>query len=177
MINDKHKFIFIHVPKTGGSSVAQFFAGTTMPRYKHMLTSADPWMKRGVPWDRAVSMYYFRVVQSRTRRRCSKNLSFKQFLKHPRCAGPRAGIDQTHWLLDDKGNMCMDYVGRYEDLQGSLDYVCDRVGVARGKIPHKTSTKRLRDKDYWEYYDDETRELIAKRFKRDIETFNYEFEK
>ena len=71
-------------------------------------------------------------------------------------------------------NENMDFVGKVENLQEDFEKVTNKLGLKKVILPR--INKRYY-KPYWEYYDDETRELIAKRFKRDIETFNYEFEK
>jgi hypothetical protein len=80
---------------------------------------------------------------------------------------------QRQYLVDLDGNQIVDFVGRYESLQGDFDYCCDRIGIPRQALPHRRqATDRAR---YRDYYDEDTRALVAAHFAVDIEAFDYEF--
>ena len=65
------------------------------------------------------------------------------------------------------------FVGRVENLQHDFDALCDKLGLERMKMPHLNATRH----HHWrEYYDDESRDIIAEKYARDIEIFGYTFD-
>jgi hypothetical protein len=153
------------------------------------------------PWDRLVSWYTMidgcrRAVAAGTagpkaRRNIEKNNLFKYVLS----CGPtfdefvknctekqRVGncyysftFNQLRYLTDENGEMLVDFIGRFENFTRDLSHVFDKLGLEASQleIPHKN---RSAHSHYSEMYTPETREIVRKRFRRDIEFFGYELE-
>jgi hypothetical protein len=82
---------------------------------------------------------------------------------------------QSDYLIDLRGEIVVDFIGRYERLGKDFAEACRRIGIPKPDLSHeRRATDRRRD--YRSYYSDETAELVATRFRRDIELFGYEFD-
>ena len=188
IISHEHKFIFIHIPKTGGASMTQTVAKNypdsliwsnnpafgdpppflkthekTVNVKKYLLRDNLNWGEYFKfctvrnPWARAVSYYFFQF---------KNQMKFNDFIKEKKDV-------QSNWITDGiDGEIMVDYVMKLENLQEDFDTVCDKIGIPHQQLPHKNKSSH---KHYTEYYDDETREIVAQKYAQDIERFGYEF--
>ena len=71
----------------------------------------------------------------------------------------------------------MDFVGRFENRENDLQYISQKIGVNIDSNIHQRKIQMRNKKHYTEYYDDETRQIVAEKYAEDIEYFGYKFGK
>lgn len=146
------------------------------------------------PWDRLVSWYT--MIQEKGPPTWYKRLtglgkynklrhyvltnsnSFEEFLYN--CVDTIDDTDgkksflynQLDYVSDEHGTVLVDFIGRFESLNDDTGTVLRTLGLPDASLPHKNSSDH---KHYRSYYTQETRDLVAKRYARDIEYFDYEF--
>ena len=205
MINHDYKFIFVHIPKSAGNSIKETlgipkFPGGHFRIRDRQYEKCQKYFKFAFvrnPWDRFVSAYsylkhggigvnhlgynpdlqYFNIV--------NKHDSFTDFIKSKcwmedtqetphknRSNRPWLHFDSCHEYVIIDGQIGVDFIGKTENLQEDFNTICDKIGIPRQQLPHKNKSKH---KHYTEYYNDETKEIVAKYYAKDIESFGYEF--
>ena len=201
MISRKHKFAFMHIPKCGGCSLKYHLikrcgrqpiikAHIPLPElFKEFDLNPEAFYKFTFvrnPWDRIVSLYFFWLTQTpdsyfyrwdykQVDFLKDNSISFKDFVKliHLKdpiiCQKPHSFPYIDHFIGDPS---LFDFIGRVENFQEDFDIICDKIGLQRKELFHRNKSKH---KPYTEYYDDETREIVAEKYAKDIEYFNYEF--
>ena len=124
------------------------------------------------PWERLVSEYEF-ILKSPTHgrhTRVKKLGDFKQFIQ---MQIPRRDAYQVNMLCDRRGKLLMDFVGKLENLQNDWQTVCDRIGIPVQILPRKKFIER---EHFSRYYNDETMQLVARHWAREIEWFDYSYD-
>jgi len=123
------------------------------------------------PWDWHVSLYYY-ILQypKHFRHKLIKSMnSLEEYIEW------RINNDkklQKDFFYDDNNNCLVDFIGKFENINNDFQKICNKIGI-KAKLPHTNKSKRKRN--YREYYNEHTKNLIAKHFQEDIKTFNYSF--
>ena len=149
------------------------------------------------PWARLVSLYnmiYFTrkpstfVGKIKSMIRKTSVPSFKEWLYQTKPGGEGAGgpPDQrwqvygsysiANYILDESGNELVNEVIKLEDIDQKLPELLERLNIPDSKrleIPH---INKRTAKNYSNYYDDESNELVFERYKYDIDRFHYRFD-
>ena len=130
------------------------------------------------PWDWQVSMYQFILRQETyAKHEIVKRLGgFEEYLEwvidtpnpYPR-GTPK---QQSDMVVDSRGELLVDYVGRYESLTRDFQAVCDRLRID-ASLPHLNATAHPA---YVSYYNERTKRLVADNFPADVELFGYRFD-
>jgi hypothetical protein len=120
------------------------------------------------PWDRAVSAFkHLQRIEV-----IDENLTFENFVvdvlsEYGTDFDPHFG-SQLDFIED------VDYIGRYENLQESWDYISSKIECSN-KLPKKNTDPNKRH--YSTYYlSDQSKEVIASLYKSEIELLDYEFD-
>ena len=185
MINHQYRLLFIHIPKTGGSSVENFFTSNYSEgglESKHKTAKAYesefPYEFKEYftfsiirnPWEKCYSHYNYRA-RDNSQNGFTGFSDFKNWILR-KINSPLVFQTQFDFLKNAYDEILLDHIMSFENLQEDFNIVCDKIGIPHSQLPHKNKTKH---KHYTEYYDEETKSIVAEKYAKDIEYFNYKF--
>ncbi len=144
------------------------------------------------PFDKLVSgFYYFFTKQEND---CSKMVHWKYWVKTllgktnaVKAITRKRNIEQfRNWILSGgsfidrdrymiNGDICVDYVIRYEQLQEGIKYVCTLLEIPFEPEEIPTLKVGMRDKNLLlsDYYDERTIKIVSDLYRVELEKFGY----
>lgn len=182
-------YIFIHLNKNGGTSISEAIG---LPYVRHLdvkeiisMIGEKAFSESFVfcvvrnPWDRVVSQYEFRRRTNQIKN-SDPNSSFKEWVKvtyggqntFSEYKNPKLFYPQSDWLKDKNGVNRVENILKFESLHTDFEKISQQLGM-KNNLPHLNATSKS---SYKKYYDNETKEIIEKWFKEDIERFDYTFD-
>jgi chondroitin 4-sulfotransferase 11 len=197
MISHKHKFIFAHIPKTGGTAISTALRKFGLKGEGHRtITSIHSAFKMTPqqvqqyfcfavvrnPWDIVVSNYFYVRMKKNywhsndgttkygphPDHKAVSKMSFGQFVRaiqENKLKSRYFRTQQSYWL-DGK----IDFIAKFERLQDDFDIICDKIGIAKQKLPIINASKHS---NYSQYYNHNLQRIVADIYNKDIKRFGY----
>lgn len=214
-ISHQYRAIFVHIPKTAGTSVeaalgmhgekrdvgimpyrnqapdSEHLYGRHLTHLSALAIKAklngsgafDAYFKFTIvrhPWERLVSALAWReqkwaygvtLTVAEFERLFWESYSQVLASRATPVAGTAYLLPQSSFVCDTDETLMVDFVARYETLEADWQIICDRLGV-RLPLPVRM---RSHHRPYRDYYTDETRQLVAHLYARDVSLFEYDF--
>ena len=196
MISISKRTIFIHIPRTAGTTIetlieddssickrnhfgkfnaplnhltlTQLVEGAFIPE-RDMLTYFKFTFVRN-PWDRMISECFCPHIH-KLFTEC-KNIEQRIEVGCNFAATGYGGHFLPQVTFIDNGKMQPDFIGRYEKLLRDLKIVLDKIGQPESQIEFKKDSQRPH---YREYYTQRTKKMVEHIYGEDIERFKYHF--
>lgn len=198
MLSIKHKFLFVHIPKTGGNSIQNILAEYSDDRlicnipeqdgvdrfelindtygYSKHSTLQNYFDK--VPSEILEECFIFTCIRNPWERMISYYFSsHRQVSEWSRNAFIEM-LDEVenseHYLAHQPETYTLrdeNYL-RFENLDTEFRAICKKLSIPLKSLPHRNRSNHM---DYRKYYDDELVELVAEKSKFEVNEIGYSF--
>lgn len=198
MIYEKHRTVFVHIPKTAGSSISKALKPhrdlktVLVRRANKTLTSMKlSYQVKSVNEVTHLSALDYAAALGRkyedyfsfsvVRNPFDWILSFYNYfvLRNPEISmgfedflerkAPKA---QSEYILDENGKCMVSYVGKFETINEDFKFISRKMNLSL-KLPHTNSVNHL---GFTTCHNVKTRRLVLEKYQRDFNLFNYSTE-
>lgn len=200
-INRELNSIFIHIPKTAGSSIEsiQWNIGSghqTIYDFHNIINFSNfyKWCFVRNPWERIVSAYedcpevwneapsfedFIYLLHKHKKNFYLKHLSWSETVD----IGLPRNLYRIHFmpmnlLMKVDGQIYMDFIGRFENLLNDWEIIQTKIGVKKQVLPKTNDRARKNNRKksfYKEQYSQNLIDLVGELYEEDIKLFKYSF--
>tara|TARA_B100002019_G_C21264981_1_gene598898 strand:+ start:2168 stop:2770 length:603 start_codon:yes stop_codon:yes gene_type:complete len=197
IVSHSHKFVFVKTPKTAGTSIVSAIRRFTdislrnydmgdHEKYYDIIQKNSKFENYFSfsfvrnPWDLRLSRYfYLKNIEVPMKKQKGEVYdetilqtdNFRDWCKIGSWF-PADNEGQYSFMCNKNEEFSVDFVGRYENLTDDFNHICDTLNLKINILPSENTTKH---KHYTEYYDEETKSIVAEKYAKDIEYFGYKF--
>lgn len=188
---EKLKCVFIHIPKTAGSSLTRVLfpnLGTHATAMNYVEINENLFKERFTfafvrnPFDRLVSSYFYLKkggMGPGDKAFWDNELSvfdgFDSFVKgwvnEENVLKGIHFVPQYYFVTDPNDEIIVDYIGRFENIGKDLRELERKMNITINLPKHNSSAHR----EYQQYYNEETIEIVKNVYQKDLSFFNYDF--
>lgn len=117
------------------------------------------------PWDRQVSIYFWRT------RELAERPSFEDYMRSRDNRVRLRNFD----IYSLNGRIATDDMILFHDMRSGLERIFGRLGLEMPDDIPGAKTGVRTERDYRKYYNDETRQMVADWYRREIDAFGFTF--
>ena len=198
LLSHRHKFIFVHIQKTGGTSITAalkpYCDATALAQIKEsglavhsgaaeiiQVLGRDMWdeyftfcFERN-PWSKCLSLYLYQLEHWDWYRKPlrPRRPTFWQWFYPFGLWRKKLKPSFDQYSVD--GQIAVDFLGKYENLKDDFAAVCKQIGLPNVELPHRNKSKLGNTFEYRRQYTARMRRRIGRIFHREISLLRYSF--
>ncbi len=124
------------------------------------------------PYDRFVSYCHFSNRENQRMQQDPLGI-MKQTIQNEKTQQQILFRPQHEFVMNQSGQLMVDYVGKYEALQSDFDHICHQIDLPFATLSPVNVSQR---EPYLHYFDQELQELVYSFYRRDFVLFGYAVE-